>query len=327
MEWIQVCITTTTAGIEPVSGRLYQLGIKGVEIEDKEDFAEFLDQNTPYWDMVDEDLMAQMRWCDTRVKAYICADETAQDTLSDIRASMLALAGMDEEGEFGSLTVECQSMNEEDWANNWKQYFKPLNVGEKVRIVPEWENTGDTQGRTVFVVNPGMTFGTGTHHSTRLCIEELEQVISGGETMIDIGCGSGILSIIGLQLGVSHAEAVDIDPNAVHTAYENAERNGIGKDRYHVCAGNVLTDTALVEELAKERYDIVAANIVADVIIALLPTVKRLIKPGGVFVCSGIITERQADVEKALAAHGFSMDKVRTSADWCAIRCTHAVAE
>ena len=173
----------------------------------------------------------------------------------------------------------------------------------------------------MFTVNPGLTFGTGTHNSTKLCIAELEKVIDSTTDMIDIGCGSGILSIISLLLGASDATAVDIDPNAVHVAYENAKMNNVDKSKYHVFAGDVLTDTALKEKILNRKYKVVVANIVADVIIALLPTVKQITQEGGVFICSGIINERLDDVLSAMESHKIKVNHTCTDGEWSSVTC------
>lgn len=320
MEWIQITVITASEGIDLVCDRLTDIGISGFEIEDESDFKSFLEENTKYWDFVDDDLL-KAKSGDTKVKAYIPADENAIDTLRQAEAEMSALKAADTENICGSLKIETAQMQEEDWANNWKQYFKPMNVGKKMLICPEWEETENPDGRKIFKVNPGMTFGTGTHHSTRMCIEHLENAISGGEHMLDLGCGSGILSIVGLILGAEHATAVDIDENCVHVAYENLDMNGIERSRYSVYSGDILNDKELFDKMNVCKYDVVAANIVADVIIALLPTVEKLIKNGGTFICSGIIEERLTDVTAAVEKSRFKIENAVHSGGWVSLVC------
>ena len=319
MEWIQVSISTTTEGIDMVCDALANIGISGFEIEDEKDFNDFLENNTKYWDFVDEDLMKAKQGV-TRVKVYIEA-ETAADNLASIVDAMSLLKDADTENAYGELKIETASMQEEDWANNWKQYFKPICVGEKMLICPEWEDAGDYGDRKVFKVNPGMTFGTGTHHSTQMCIAHLENAVSGGEYVLDLGCGSGILSIISLILGAEHATAVDIDENCVHVAYENLDMNGISRDKYTVYSGDIITDTELFDKMNVRKYDVVVANIVADVIIALLPSAEKLMKDGGTFICSGIIDERLDDVTSAIEKSRFAIDKIIHSGGWASIVC------
>ncbi len=318
MGWMQVTIYTTTEGIEPVSGRLYQLGINGIEIEDESDFQSFLEENRRSWDYVDEDLTRRMSG-ETKVKIYLSANASGNEMLQSVRASLQQLKAMDVSGSFGRLEISLENMKEEDWENNWKQYFKPLAVGEKILVLPEWETLPADTGRTVFTVNPGMSFGTGSHQTTQLCIEELEQYITNETCLLDLGCGSGILSIIALLLGARDATAVDIDPNAVEIACQNAARNGISDNIYHTFSGNVLEDAALIEKISSQKYDIVVANIVADVIIALSKIVPSFIKPGGIYITSGIITDRKDDVLECYQNSCFNILKIRKKGDWVSV--------
>lgn len=319
MEWIQVSILTATDGIDIVCDKLSDIGISGFEIEDEKDFTEFLENNTKYWDFVDEELVKAKQGT-TKVKVYVEA-ENAAHSLAQIKSAMAELKTADADGIYGTLEVETTSMLEEDWANNWKKYFKPICVGEKMLICPEWEDAKDFGDRKVFKVNPGMTFGTGTHHSTQMCISHLENAIRGGEKMLDLGCGSGILSIISLILGAEHATAVDIDENCVHVAYENLDMNGIDRSKYTVYSGDILSDSALFDKMNVCKYDVVAANIVADVIIAILPTAEKLIRDGGTFICSGIIDERLDDVVAAIEKSRFDICKIVHSGGWASILC------
>lgn len=318
MDWIMAAIETTTEGIEPICGRLYTLGVTGTEIEDAADFNDFLENDTKYWDYIDESLLYK-KTAPTCVKVYLTDDEHGRAQLSAIRQSMTELAALDGEGRFGTLTVSLTNMQEQDWAENWKKYYKPLKVGEKILIKPEWEDLADDEGRTVFHINPGMSFGTGTHESTQLCLESLERHINKDDSVLDLGCGSGILSIVALLLGAGCATAVDIDPNAVKIAKENAAKNGITEDRYTALAADILSDEAARSRIAAQQYDLVLANIVADVIIALAPFARSVIKPGGTFITSGIILERKADVTGALEAAGFTIQAVCDKREWCSV--------
>lgn len=319
MEWIKVTIFTTSEGIESVSGRLYQAGITGIEIEDEKDFKDFLENNKQYWDYVDEDLVRQKEG-ETKINVYVSDNISGREMLSEIRSSMLELKSLDEEKAFGRLEIELENMSEEDWANNWKKYFHPIEIGERIMIKPEWEELEKETDRIVFDINPGMSFGTGSHYTTQLCLESIEKFVNGGESVLDLGCGSGILSIISLMLGAKEAVAVDIDPNAVDIAYQNAARNGIGKENYKVYAGNILTDTELNEKISG-KYEVVVANIVADVIIGLAPMAKKYMKENGVFITSGIIEDRVEDVKEALTEAGFEISDIKQRKDWVSIIC------
>ncbi len=320
MNWIRVSIYTTAEGIEPVSGRLYQLGITGLEIEDEADFKDFLENNRQYWDYVDEDLIKEKSG-ETKIKAYISDDAAGHELLTAIKSTLFELKTLDGADEFGRLEIETDNMTEEDWANNWKQYFHPLEIGEKLLIKPEWEELSKPADRIVFNIEPGMSFGTGSHYTTQLCLEALEKYVRPGVKMLDLGCGSGILSIVSLLLGAERAVAVDIDPNAVDTAYQNAARNNVGRDRYTVLAGNVVTDADIQAEISKYKYEVVAANIVADVIIALAPKAREYMKEGGVFITSGIIEDRTDDVKSALIENGFEIVRINRRKDWASIIC------
>ncbi len=317
MEWIQVSITTTPEGVDALCGILMGLGINGFEIEDEGDFTRFLEENKQYWDYVDDELLEQKKG-DTKVKIYVTNNESGLETLVNIRKK--AEEVKKEFPELGSLSIELCNMNEEDWAENWKQFFHPLKIGKRVLIQPEWEPAEDTEGRVVFTVNPGMIFGTGSHHTTQLCIEQLEARVKDGMKVLDLGCGSGILSIIAILLGADYADAIDIDPNAEKIAYENADRNNVLREKYNVYAGNILTDTTLQAKYEETKYDMVLANIVADVIIPLADIAPRFMHKGSIFVTSGIIMSRLDEVKSALEKN-FDIENIYEKNDWAAIVC------
>lgn len=318
MDWLQISIYTTHNGIEAVCGRLLSLGITGIEIEDEEDFKNFLEENRSCWDYVDEELVRRMEH-ETCVKIYIPEDDP--DILAAVKNSMSELKSYDTENEFGRLEISMNNIREEDWANTWKKYFHTMEIGDSLIVKPYWENIEKTD-KKVFEINPGLTFGTGSHHTTRLCLEDIEKTVKQGDEVLDLGCGSGILSIVSLMFGAKSATAVDIDKNSMETAYDNLERNNIDKSRYNVRIGNIITDTSLQNEIAEKKYDVVLANIVADVIIAVLPYVKKVLKTDGTFITSGIIEDRIADVENELINNGFNIISKNRSADWAEFKCS-----
>ncbi len=320
MDWIQIKIITTNRGIDPVCGLLYDLGITGVEISDKEDFIEFLENNRKYWDYVDEEL-ERLKEADSCITVYFSNDEEGLSQLAQMKTAIDDLRFSDQNGEFGSLEILSENMKDEDWSENWKQYFKPLEIGERVLIVPEWETNVPESDRVKFLINPGLSFGTGSHESTKMCIEEIEKNLKAGDTVLDLGCGSGILSVIALLLGAKNATAVDIDPMAVEVAYSNLKLNNLPEEIYRGYAGDITTDTKLCKKLSENKCDIVLANIVADVIIALSGCVKDFMKPDGVFICSGIIIERKDEVVAALEKAGLKVKSVRTMGEWAAAVC------
>ncbi len=318
MEWIQVAIDTTHDGVELLCSSLEDIGIRGFEIEDSADFGEFLKAEFPYRDYVDEGLITEKSREEVRVKVYISGNDAGREELLKIQECLAALS---ENPIFGPLTTELLSMDEEDWSENWKQFFHPLKIGKRVLVRPEWEECENDDGRVVFTINPGMSFGTGSHGTTQLCLEAIEELTRDGDEILDLGCGSGILSITAVLLGAARATAVDIDKNAVDIAIKNAEMNGVGTDRYTALAGNILTDAELVAKLSETKYDIVAANIVSDVIIGIADTVPKFLKDGGIFIASGIITERREEVEAAIAK-SFDIKRVCDKNGWASIIAT-----
>ena len=307
VKWLEVHIDTNHTGLEPVETMLSALGIDGVVIDDETEFEDFLENNRQYWDYVDQELMDRMRGV-TRVKFYVTDDGAGRVQLEQYTR------GLDAEYTVTPLT-------DNDWAYSWQKYYKPLEVGRRLYVVPEWMRDEPVpEGRSPLYLNPGLTFGTGSHASTQLCLEGVEEHTLTGRPVLDLGCGSGILSIAALRLGASQALAVDIDDKCLDVAYENAALNGIGKDRYTVRVGDVLSDGSLRREL-EGGYDIVVANIVADVIIALAPLVPAMLRPGGTFLCSGIIDDRAEEVRSALEAAGWTVLETQSADGWFAYTC------
>ncbi len=309
MNWIEAKITTATENLDMVCDALYAIDVTEFVISDKEDFKEFLENNRKYWDYVDEAL-EELKTADSCVTVYLSDDEEGTGVLEKIRQRVKDL-------NLKGVTLHTNAVKDEDWSENWKQYYKPIEVGEKVVIVPEWEEAPDTD-RVKFVINPGCSFGTGSHESTRMCIEEMEKHMHQGADILDLGCGSGILSVIGLLIGAKDATAVDIDPMAVETAYSNLKLNGLPSEIYHGYDGDITTDEKLMATLSQKKYDIVLANIVADVIINLSGYVKGFMKETSVFICSGIIIERKDEVRKALQTAGLEIVEERTMGEWAA---------
>ena len=305
LKWLEVVLDTTEDRLDALCARLTANGVTGMAIEDEEDFKTFLEQNRQYWDYVDEALAEHMKGL-CRVKLYVTDD-------ADGRAQLARwLEGIE-------TPYTAAPLGENDWARSWQKYYKPLAVGERLYIVPDWLRAESVPaGRVPVYLDPGLTFGTGGHASTQLCLAGLEKYAVPGAPVLDLGCGSGILSIGALLLGAKSAVGVDIDPNAVDVCYNNADDNGIDRSRYTVRTGNVLDDHGFVDSLGT-GYDIVVANIVAGVIVPLTPLVPRLIRAGGLYIVSGIIGERAPEVEAALEQSGFAVESRLERKDWVAI--------
>ena len=317
MNWTEVNIYTTTEGIDPVCGCLLRIGVTGFVIKDAKDFEEFLNGKTGNWDYIDDDLM-NLKNCETCVTVYLPDNSQGVDMLAAIRSEMIALGGRDEDKAFGRLAVELANVREEDWANNWKQYFKPLTVGNKLVIKPSWEEYNKNDDRIILEIDPASSFGTGQHNTTQLCLELIEKNLNKGDKLFDLGCGSGILSIASILLGAEEVTAVDIDQNSVKIAKENAEKNNISAEKYTAYCGNVIDDNELVEKIGG-GYDVIAANIVADVLIAMSPLFEKFVKKGGTLILSGIISERCHEVIDAVKAKGYTLVEQREANDWVAV--------
>ena len=313
MNWTAVKIYTTTAGIDPLTGSMLDLGLQGFMIEDAQDFDEFLHDTTPHWDYVDQAVMEKMKDCETCVTIYVADNPQGMEELMQVRQILARLKAQDPDGKYGRLELEMKDVDEEDWSNAWKKYYHPVQVGEHLVVCPSWEAYDRKPDEVVLTLNPGMAFGTGTHDTTRLCMELLEKYITPQDTVLDVGCGSGILAITAALLGANKIIGCDIDEVAVKVAGENAALNGV-QDRISFHQGDL---TSQVEG----SFQIICANIVADVIIRLSEDAGRYLAKDGIFITSGIIDTREQDVLNALEQNGFQVIERRTSGGWVALAC------
>lgn len=316
MKWLEICVYTTDKGLDAVIFAFSNAGLDQVSIEESHERAmAFLNERAVYWDFADYDKVGVDSPC---VKAYVADAPESETVVADVKAEIAALrkspAGKDAE----PLSVVVNRVDDADWENNWKQYYNPLNIGRRLFVLPCWIDQAAPGSRVTLKLDPGVAFGTGEHHTTRMCLELLEQVVTKDCEMLDLGCGSGILSIAAILLGAKRAVAVDIDPVAEHVALENAAMNGVDDSRYEVLIGDLLSDESLRNRI-RRGYDVVAANIVASVIIAIAPFARTCCKPGAPFIVSGIIDEREVEVTAAVTAAGFSVETVLRSEGWVAM--------
>lgn len=309
--WSEVTIYTTTAGIGILGGFLIAHGIKGHVIEDSSDFCEFLEGTTAHWDYVDDSLMA-LKDKESNVKFYLPDNLQGIEAFNQIKASLEGLREINKGIDLGRLAIEVGNVNEEDWSTAWKKYYHPTKVGQRLVVVPCWEDYTLKDGEVRVTLDPGMAFGTGTHETTRLCMQLLEEVVKPNTSMLDIGTGSGILAITALLLGAKAAVGVDIDELSVKIAQENADLNHVGEQIKLVCGD--LTDKI------SGRYDVLCANIVADVIIRLSRDVKQFMHENSVLLVSGIIDERCDEVAEALESQGLALEQSVTENGWVAMR-------
>ena len=321
MNWLELTIDTSKEGLEVMTGILLQLGVTGFVIQDPDDFDEFLTYQGKTWDYMDEDV-EKLKDCSTQIKFYLADNLQGQETFTAIKTTITQLKNTEDGKRYGSLELSLGNVNEEDWANNWKKYFKPFTVGNKFVIKPTWESYDEQTDRMILEIDPNSSFGTGQHYTTQLCIEQLEKVVSPGIEVLDMGCGSGILSIAASFLGAKHVTSVDIDQNSVDIARENFLQNRLDENKYNLYCGNVITDENLEKTIGKQKYDVVVANIVADVIIAMKTELKEFLKQNGTLVASGVIGERADEVKTHLEDVGFTVVTITEKNDWVAITAT-----
>ncbi|MBQ9167780.1 MAG: 50S ribosomal protein L11 methyltransferase [Oscillospiraceae bacterium] len=308
MAWLEITIQTQSADIEHVAAALTAGGFEDLVIEDQEEFETFLDQNRAYWDYIDEDLQKKLQGL-SNIKLYL------EDTDA---AGMKKLRSLTEGLE---LTMNVSPLADVNWEESWKDNYPAVEVGSKLIVLPYWQAEAYSGNRLPVILDPGLTFGTGAHPSTQMVMEAMEETLTPGGICLDLGSGSGILSIAALRLGAASAIGVDIDPKAEDIARENAAYNGFAAPAFSACTGNVTADKQLMEKLAQEKYDLVLVNIVADVIIGLAPILPRFLSENSTLICSGILDTRYPEVVAALQTAGLTVTATRAKEDW---RCVSA---
>ena len=310
----QVDIYTSSEAIDGITGALQDYGVTGFIIKDGADFEDFLADKNANWDYVDDSLMA-LKNAEPCITVYVHENAQGRETLEAIRALVEGYMAKNSDGFYGNIRLELANVKEEDWANNWKQYYKPFRVGKSLVIKPSWEQVEPKAGDKILEIDPASTFGTGQHHTTKMVMETLETVIKGGERVLDLGCGSGILSIAALLLGANDVTICDIFENAVKTASENIEKNHFIAEKYRAFCGDIISNSALRGEIGG-GFNVICANIVADVIIGMSGLFADFLAEGGVLIVSGIIDERLDEVLEALSENGWKKVSALNEEGW-----------
>ena len=310
MAWLEITVNTASKDVEDVAARLTARGYADLVIEDQAEFESFLEENRAYWDYIDDEFQKKLEGL-SRIKLYL--EEGDEAGLARLRDTVAELG----------LTVEAKPLPETDWEESWKDSYPPQEVGENLVVLPYWLAEEET-GRKKIILDPGLTFGTGAHPSTQMVMEAMEQRVQPGWHCLDLGSGSGILSITALRLGAQSAVGVDIDPKAEDIARENAAYNGFGSPAFTALTGNVTEDKALMHRLSQDHYDLLLVNIVADVIIGLSPILPDFMGEHTLLICSGILDSRLDDVTAALEKAGLTVTEIRAKEEW---RCVLAKRE
>ena len=313
MQWLEVSIQTEPDKIEDVAAALTAGGFADLVVEDQTQFESFLDENRAYWDYIDEELQQQLQGL-SQIKLYL--EETDSQSLGRLQQLLEQLRGRG----LGELEMQQKTMAETNWEESWKDSYPPQQVGDSLVVLPYWLAQEYDGERLPVILDPGLTFGTGAHPSTQMVMEFMEQLQLQGKACLDLGSGSGILSIAALRLGAKTAIGVDIDPKAEDIARENAAYNGFQAPAFTALTGNVTADRKLMERLSREHYDLVLVNIVADVIIGLAPVLPKFLSPDSVLLCSGILDVRLEEVCTALEQAGLTVEQIRSKEDWRSIR-------
>ena len=312
MKWNKFRLTTTTECEDIVSSMLMDLGIQGIEIEDKVPLTQ-QDKQQMFVDILpifaEDDGVAYINF-------YLEEDEDKERILADVKAE---LEEMSTYLNVGACTIEESQTEDVDWVNNWKQYFHQFYVDD-VLIIPSWEEVKpEDEDKMIIHIDPGTAFGTGMHETTQLCIRQIRKYVKPDTTILDVGCGSGILGMLALKFGAKYSVGTDLDPCAIEATHENMEVNGITKDQYEVMIGNIIDDKEVQDKVGYEKYDIVAANILADVLVPLTPVIINQMKKGGIYITSGIIDDKEETVVNAVKAAGLEVLEVTYQGEWVSV--------
>ena len=312
MKWNQFRLKTTTEAEDIVSSMIADLGIEGVQIEDKIPLTQS-DKEQMFVDILpdipEDDGCAYLTF-------YLDEDVDKQELLLKVRQELEEMRSYLNVGE---CTIEESQTEDVDWVNNWKQYFHQFYIDD-ILVIPSWENVeAKDSDKMVIHIDPGTAFGTGMHETTQLCIRQLKKYVTEDTEILDVGCGSGILGMLALKFGAKHSVGTDLDPCAIDATYENMDNNGISRDQYEVMIGNIIDDKAVQDKVGYEKYDIVAANILADVLVPLTPVIIHQMKKGGIYITSGIIEDKEDVVVEAVKEAGLEVLEVNHQGEWVSV--------
>lgn len=312
MKWNKFRLKTTTESEDIVSSMLMDLGIQGIEIEDKIPLTQS-DKEQMFVDILPEieadDGVAYISF-------YLEEDEDKEEVLANVRRELEEMRAYTN---VGACTIEESETEDVDWVNNWKQYFHQFYVDD-VLIIPSWEEVKpEDEDKMIIHIDPGTAFGTGMHETTQLCIRQIRKYVTPETTILDVGCGSGILGMLALKFGAKYSVGTDLDPCAIDATYENMEVNGITKEQYEVMIGNIIDDKEVQDKVGYEKYDIVVANILADVLVPLTPVILHQLKKGGIYITSGIIDAKEETVVNAVKAAGLEVLEVTYQGEWVSV--------
>ena len=318
MDWLEITVQTASTGIETVAAALTAGGFDDLLLEDQAELESFLEENRTYWDYIDESLQEKLVGL-SQIKLYLDAED--KPALARLENLLASLKASDKEDKLGSLAICTNLLPQTNWEESWKENYPPQQIGKTLVVLPYWLENSDTQGRHPVILDPGLTFGTGAHPSTQMVMEAMETLPLKGASCLDLGSGSGILSIAALRLGAKEAIGIDVDDKAEDIARTNADYNGFSAPEFTALTGNLLQDKSLMDKLSCRQYDLVLVNIVADVIIGLAPILPGLLKENGTLICSGILDSRLAEVQSALSGAGFTFLQTYEKEEW---RCISA---
>lgn len=311
MKWTELTVSTSKEGIEPLTAALLELGITGFIVEDPEEIEAFISENAGTWDMIDEQVIDDIRSKTPNIKVYVSDTEDGKKLHENVQNAVGQLKESDKNACYGSLEIAQCDMRDTDWENNWKAYFKPFTIGKSLAVCPTWEEYGNPENRVVLYIDPASSFGSGLHETTRMCMRALEKYTREKDSVLDIGCGSGILSVTAAKLGCAAVSAIDIDQNAVKTARECAKVNGESA-RITVFKSDLLSGVT-------DMYDIAVANLFASTVVRLSADIGRVLKKCGIFISSGIVDEGLKDVREAYKANGLEIIEIMNEGQWYAV--------